>query len=152
VSLIGLSVRLSAGVAYMSVRRVGTELRICNAHRPRGGSMNIPARLITYCAYAFSLTVTEVQRALQSMREGEKFVVAHAERKGAKVELKVIKTSIGFQYIYNFHQTKFTIFTNEMAGMYNHDHFDKALDKYYELVQKYQLTPLPVTVPSFFRL
>jgi hypothetical protein len=114
--------------------------------------MDIPVRLITYCAYAFGLTVTETQRALQEMREGEKFVVAHAERKGAKVELKVIKTGIGFQYIYNFHQTKFAILANEMGGMYNHDHFDKALDKYYELVQKYQLTPLPVTVPSFFRL
>lgn len=114
--------------------------------------MNIPARLVTYCAYAFCLTVTETWRALQAMREGEQFVVAHAERKGAKAELKVIKTGIGFQYIFNFHQTKFTIFANEIGGIYDHDYFDNALDRYYELVQKYNLTPLPVITPSFFRL
>ena len=152
VSLVCPSAHLTAGVAYMSFRRVVTGLRICNAHRRRGGIMNIPAQLVTYCASAFGMTVTETWRALQAMREGEQFVVAHAERKGAKAELKVTKTGIGFQYSFNFHQTKFTIFTNEIGGIYNHDYFDNALDSYYELVQKYNLTPLPVIVPSFFRL
>lgn len=113
--------------------------------------MNIPARLVRYCASTFGMTVTEAWRALQAMREGDRFVIAHAERKGAKVELKVIKTDIGFQYSFTFHQTKFTMFTSESSGLYNHDYFDDALDRYYELVQKHNLTPLPVIVPSFFR-